>query len=370
MQSDTFRFGRMARVTARTGRELVYVIAGAPLGAVGFCTVLVFLVAGSATAITFVGLPILALTLRWAGALAWTQRWLAGHLLNLRIDGPPRAMAAPGLVGWLKSTLGSAARWRAVAYVVVKFPLAMVTLVLAVAFWGYGLLAVSYPAWRLLVPAQVDGDGRPHRGVQLAGDFYADTWPRAAALAGAGAVLLMVAPWVVRTLLALDKILLVALLGGSGTQRRVQELERTRAEAVDSAAVRLRRIERDLHDGPQAQLVAVAMRLGMVQDNLDPGDGQVDLARVRELVDNAHRGAKQTLDDLRQLARGIHPPILDSGLGPALSTLVAQSAVPVRLHVLIAARPSPRSRQSCTSAWRNCWQTWPSTVAHDKPQWT
>jgi signal transduction histidine kinase len=125
--------------------------------------------------------------------------------------------------------------------------------------------------------------------------------------------------------------------------QRVRELERSRAHAVDDSAARLRKIERDLHDGAQAQMVAVAMKLGLAREHLDSmvdGSGQADLERVLELVDAAHRGAKEAINELRDLARGIHPPVLDHGLGAALTTLAARSDVPVELVIDLPERPS------------------------------
>jgi len=116
-------------------------------------------------------------------------------------------------------------------------------------------------------------------------------------------------------------------------------LEQTRAHAVDDSAARLRGIERDLHDGTQAQLVAVAMKLGLAQEKLAE-TGEVDLARVAQLVTDAHQGALEAIADLRILARGIHPPVLDNGLADALATLANRSAVPVELVTDIPGRPS------------------------------
>jgi signal transduction histidine kinase len=125
--------------------------------------------------------------------------------------------------------------------------------------------------------------------------------------------------------------------------RRVRELERSRAHVVEDSAARLRRIERDLHDGAQAQMVAVAMKLGLAKEKLGGalnGTVQPDLERVLELVDAAHRGAKEAIAELRDLARGIHPSVLDHGLGTALTTLAARSDVPVTLVVDLPERPS------------------------------
>jgi signal transduction histidine kinase len=121
---------------------------------------------------------------------------------------------------------------------------------------------------------------------------------------------------------------------------RARELQERRARAVDEAAARLRRIERDLHDGAQVRLAALALALGEIKENLEAAAAG-DQGRMAMLVGAAHENAKETLAELRDLARGIHPPVLDRGLGAALSTLAEASATPVALSVGIAERPSP-----------------------------
>src|SRR5262249_59912110 len=128
-----------------------------------------------------------------------------------------------------------------------------------------------------------------------------------------------------------DRVLLRGLLGpgcpgATALTARVRDLEVTRAHAVDDSAARLRSIERDLHDGAQAQLVALAMKLGLAKEKLEdkekPGDAApADLTRVAQLVDDAHRSAIEAIAELRTLARGIHPSVLDNGLTDALTTL-------------------------------------------------
>jgi signal transduction histidine kinase len=125
--------------------------------------------------------------------------------------------------------------------------------------------------------------------------------------------------------------------------RRVRELEQSRAHLVDDSAARLRRIERDLHDGAQAQLVAVVMKLGLAKKKLVgvvDGTAQPELERILELVDAAHRGAKEAVTELRDLARGIHPPVLDHGLDTALTTLAARCDMPVELALDLPERLS------------------------------
>src|SRR6478672_10483616 len=124
---------------------------------------------------------------------------------------------------------------------------------------------------------------------------------------------------------------------------RVRELEQSRSHVVEDSAARLRRIERDLHDGAQAQMVAVAMKLGLAKEKLGgmiDGPAHADLERVLDLVDAAHRGAKEAITELRDLARGIHPPVLEHGLGAALTTLAARSDLPVELVLDLPERPS------------------------------
>ncbi|MGH3225561.1 MAG: sensor histidine kinase [Streptosporangiaceae bacterium] len=121
---------------------------------------------------------------------------------------------------------------------------------------------------------------------------------------------------------------------------RARELQDRRARAVDESAARLRRIERDLHDGAQVRLTALAMTLGEIKENLKAAAGGADNDHTRMLA-AAHENAKETLAELRDLARGIHPAVLDRGLEAALSALAETSTTPAGLKVSIAERPSP-----------------------------
>jgi signal transduction histidine kinase len=145
----------------------------------------------------------------------------------------------------------------------------------------------------------------------------------------------------VRGVLALDRALIRGLLGPTAESERIQSLEDTRAMAVEDSAASLRRIERDLHDGAQARLVSLAMSLGLAKEELESESSEATMERVRALVDTAHREAKGTITDLRDLARGIHPPALDNGLPDALGTLGARCALPTTVHVDLEARPAP-----------------------------
>ncbi len=174
----------------------------------------------------------------------------------------------------------------------------------------------------------------------LAGSIH--TLAATFALVPVGAAMLLYCPWWLRGFNTVDGKLITRLLGPP-LGHRMRELEQTRAHAVDDSAARLRRIERDLHDGAQAQMVAVAMKLGLAREKLGgtvTGTAQADIERALELVDAAHRSAKEAIIELRDLARGIHPPVLDHGLGTALTTLAARSDVPVELVIDLPERPT------------------------------
>lgn len=150
-------------------------------------------------------------------------------------------------------------------------------------------------------------------------------------------VLWPVLPYVVRWLSNVDRLMVRGLLSPSDElERRIAELESDRGVVVDTAAADMRRIERDLHDGAQARLVALAMGLGLAKEKLleDP-----DAAAA--MVDEAHGEVKLALQELRDLARGIHPAVLtDRGLDAALSSVASRCVVPVKVLVDLPERPA------------------------------
>jgi signal transduction histidine kinase len=223
-------------------------------------------------------------------------------------------------VRWLSPRMSDPVAWRARAYYAIKVPLAGLSLAVAGVFWLGGLFFLTFPAWRAL--------GVP--GPSLALSFL---------LIPAGAAGLLAAPWLIRGVTEADRRLVRTLLGSSSPAERIRVLAESRARVVDDSAARLRSIERDLHDGTQAQLVALAMKLSLAQEKLRD-TAPVDLARITQLVDDAHRRAIEAIVEVRTLARGIHPVILDNGLADALITLATRSAVPVELVTDIPERPS------------------------------
>jgi signal transduction histidine kinase len=156
-------------------------------------------------------------------------------------------------------------------------------------------------------------------------------------VAGAGLGATILTAWVLGDSMAYRRAYYTGLEDRLAVAERTRELQERRARAVDESAARLRRIERDLHDGAQVRLAALAMTLGEIKENLEVAGDDRTLA----LAGAAHQNAKDTLAELRDLARGIHPPVLDRGLGPALAILAGTSGIPVRLTDSVTERPSP-----------------------------
>jgi signal transduction histidine kinase len=328
-----------ALFTRRTWDEFLYALVALPMGVFGFALTVTTLSVSAGLMITFVGLPVLAgtgLASRYIG-----QQWRAGvnQLLGWDIPAPPPFRANAGLFGWLGSCLKDGTAWRARLYLALKLPLGIASFLSAVAFYAYGFGALTYGSWYRWLPCNTDPKTHVcHHAAAIWNGQYVDTAPEIVLFAVAGLVLLLLAPWVVRGVLWVDRVTMRALLGRTGSQSRVEELEQTRAQAVDDSAATLRRIERDLHDGTQARLVALAMNVGLAKEKLAEGGDPVEAAA---LLERAHATAKDAIAEVRDLARGIHPPVLDAGLDAALATVCAHSAVPVELRTQLTERPSP-----------------------------
>jgi signal transduction histidine kinase len=242
------------------------------------------------------------------------------------------AMNPDRVIGWYRGAIRDTQAWKIRGYFLMKPVIASFHLVVAAGFWLAGLFYLTYPAWQQFAGAGPGlGSGHP---VPLAASFL---------FVPLGAALLLASPWLTRGVCELDLLLIRGFLGPSSDPaalaERVKSLEAARAHVVDDSAARLRSIERDLHDGAQAQLVALAMKLGLAKEKLED-TAPADLSRVAQLVDDAHRNAIEAIAELRTLAKGIHPSVLDNGLPDALTTLAARSAVPVELVVDIQERPS------------------------------
>jgi signal transduction histidine kinase len=292
---------------------------------------------------TVVGLLLLTLTLRIARRLGSLHLRMSNRFLGQQVEAPPPFQPGTGVLGRLDRRLRDRAAWRGIWYSLVKLPVALVQ-IYALALTACGLADLLYPPFWALFRNHQGGNISPLAVLQplpFGGSFKVYSWPGTIPAALFGAVCVVAGAWVARGINAGDRALVRGLLGPSSMAERVSELERTRALAVDDSAAALRRVERDLHDGAQMRLAALAMNLGMAREKLGEENEQPDNATVRELIDAAHRNAVDALADLRDLARGIHPPVLDSGLASALATLATSSAIPASVTADIGPRPAP-----------------------------
>jgi signal transduction histidine kinase len=317
----------------RTWGALGYCLLGFPLAIAGFVFVVTGISLSAGLAITLIGIPLLGIVVAAARVFGAAHRALGRTFLEVDVEAPV-VRRRPGLPGFVFERNG----WRAILFLLLVFPLAILDFVVAVSLLAYSWGALTYPIWWHSLHQRVDG--RERHGMRLGPHLFLDTHWRIAGVFAFGVLLVFIGPWVLRGVTALDRALIRALLGPTAAAKRIEALEQTRALAVDESAAGLRRIERDLHDGAQARLVSLAMSLGMAREELAGEHSEEMVERVRGLVDSAHREAKGTIIDLRDLARGIHPPALDRGLPDALSTLAARSAIPTTLQIDLPARPS------------------------------
>jgi signal transduction histidine kinase len=333
----------------RSWAELGYFLVSSVLAGVAVLALSVLGLTGLILTVVFFGFILLAGGLRTARGLGRWQRGLARRVLGEAVAEPEPFSARPGLFGWLRSALGDQTAWRAVGYFVAKVPLTVFGVWFGLSVWLEAILDIASPftggsgLGRFGLLGRLVGSG-PNPGPPAGFGTHFGVFVT-------GVVLLFIAPWTMRLVVYIDRRMMHLLLGPDASASRVRSLEESRAKTLDAATVTLQRIERNLHDGTQAQLVALAMRLGQAKEKLEhlrDGSGEAaELDSIRRLVEEAHRGAKEAITDLRDLARGIHPPALDTGLENALATLAARSPVPTEVTVSIQARPSPAIEAIC-----------------------
>ncbi|MFF0060055.1 sensor histidine kinase [Streptomyces sp. NPDC005279] len=327
-----------APLEGRTWREFGYLLLSLPMSIVFFTFAIATVSLGAGLLITFLGIPVLAAGLAGLRGLGAVERARARGLLDLDVGDPaPVRARTNGLMSWVGAVLKSGASWRHLLYAVLHFPWAIFAFVVATVFWVNGLALLTYPLWGWVFPRYLDEPGISIYGDSHGNQLYLDTPFEIGAITVVGLVLVLVTPWLARGLVAVDRVMVAGLLGPSRLDTRVVELESDRGVVVDTAAADLRRIERDLHDGAQARLVALAMDLGLAKEKLleDPD-------AAARMVDEAHGEVKVALQELRDLARGIHPAVLtDRGLDAALSSVASRCTVPVSVEVELPARPAP-----------------------------
>ncbi|HSS11524.1 MAG TPA: sensor domain-containing protein [Acidimicrobiales bacterium] len=316
----------------RTWLGTVHATTSLPVGLVGFVVAVVGLSASLGLMVILVGLFVAVATLWACSWLGRLERSRIEVLLGVHIDGPQPSRRPGSWWSRLGAALTDRSSWKQLVHAVLSLPVGLIACVVVTAVWAGGLALVTLPAYNWALP----------NGGARFGLFAVRGTLAAIPLAFVGLLMLVViAPWIVAGVTAVQAALATRLLGLSPTQaleQRVGQLEYSRERSVDAAVAERRRIERDLHDGAQQRLIALAMDLGMAKEKLD-----TDPQAARSLVDEAHQEAKRAIVELRDLARGIHPAVLtDGGLDAALSALAAKAPVPVRVDVDVDPRPSQR----------------------------
>ena len=324
--------GCVVRVGRRTVVESLYLLTAPVTAVVGLLLVVCGVCAGTIGSLVRGRSPVAVGALesaRWPGDVEW---WRVGKV-RTRAAGqrarPKNAAAAsdPGL-------------WLDLAHAVVVLPVVVITSVLTGIWWFVGIATITFPLRTQVTPGSLRPmtlyAGSEHSHVSLSLGLTSPDQRLAFALT-VGVLALLTLPLVTQTCVAIQAGLGQALLSDmSALHRRISGLERDRdtaraqaVAAVTAEAQALRRLERDIHDGPQQRLVRLAMELGRAQHHFDR---RPEL--VREALADAIVQTREALDELRALSRGIAPPILaDRGLREALAALAARSVVPAELDV-------------------------------------
>lgn len=306
--------------SAAPWRSLAYV---ASSGLLGFLSLVVLggvVVCGLLLSVLGIGLVMLAGSALLGIPLAALERRRLRLLEGPHTDRPASphgAVARPGLWPWLTTRLREPATWREFSYAMVFAVLLSLVDLALLTMAGLLVALIVAPVHVALASAQ----------------------PEALVLTGIGIAALPVAAYVLAAAAAAQSWfvrLMLAPREGEQTDR-VVELTRSRARMADAFEAERRRIERDLHDGAQQHLVALVMTLGLAE--LEFGAEGPAAGKGGELVSRARREAKQALDELRDLIRGIHPQVLtDHGIAAAVSEVAVRCRVPVAVDVELAGR--------------------------------
>jgi len=319
----------MRQRIARGARELGQLLVGAAIGLAGPFLFCLMLFALPATLAAGLGILLFVGAIWLTRRLADLQRHRAAVVLGEPVASPYVPLPT-GLLVRTRTLVGDPATWRDLAWLLCQFVVGVVSVTLGLGLWLAAAECLSAPLLRALLPAETAFDPVV---LEITGRSAPLTW----LLVPVGALLVVVAYLLPRYLLAGQARLaswLLAPTAAAKLSRRVDHLTVTRAAAVDAAAVELRRVERDLHDGAQMRLVALTMNLGMAEDVVE-----ADPAGAKALLAEARADAGAALSELRDLVRGIYPPVLaDRGLAGAVQALALASAIPTELDLRLDRR--------------------------------
>ncbi|WP_084429312.1 sensor histidine kinase [Kibdelosporangium aridum] len=281
----------------------------------------------------WIGFPLVLGVVAVLRAFTNLHRKQAGWVLGTEIERPYRArVPGHGMYRRVFAIIGDPATWRDVAWLFVEMAAGSALAITNFALLVGGIGHITLATWWWALPADAD--------VNLMG-FLSVNSTASAIFVGVPVGVMYVAIWYFASpyLMRAQAWLTASLLAPTEAARlanRVQQLTVSRADTVDTQAAELRRIERDLHDGAQARLVALGMSLGMAEETVAR-----DPAAARELLAEARAASSQALAELRDLVRGIHPPVLaDRGLDGAIQALVLANPMKTDVEIDIPGRLS------------------------------
>lgn len=297
--------------------DSVFLLMSFVIGLAWFIFFVTMFAVGMATIIIWVGIPLLAALVAMTIWCAQMERDRLRVFLGMHIASPYRyfpADGAPWRRAWL--LLKNPQLWRDLAYLLLLFPIGML-----------GLAIVSFPLSLVFSPLMFI----------LAGTHTAQSWtinsfPESIVASVVGLVLVVPFSMLVNVVAILNGKVGQRLLATSTEEvliERVEELTESRSAVMRAMHLERRRIERDLHDGAQQRLVALAMDLGIAREKLAS-----EPMAAQALIEASHEESKRVLADLRDLVRGIHPAVLtDRGLDAAISAIAGRSPVPVEVDI-------------------------------------
>jgi signal transduction histidine kinase len=326
---------------AQLGVDSAYVLVGFPLSVIAFTLLVTGLSVGVSLLVVFlVGIPILFGTLYLARGLAEVERARLAPVLRQARTGvhyrQPRPDAGP--MRRLLAPFTEVQYWLDALHALVRFPVSVFGFCVVITWWATALGGLTYGLWDWALPHD-EASGIVFNDVPLVEVLGLENTAINRILINMviGVIFAITLPIVVRLCAQLEAWLAHAMLNGvAGLRDQVAVLARDRetaqaqtAAAVSAEVTALRRLERDIHDGPQQRLVRLAVDLGRARQQLDN-----DPSAAAQTVDEALAQTREALDELRTLSRGIAPPILtDRGLAAAVAALAARATVPVSVDI-------------------------------------
>ncbi len=319
---------------ARLGLDSAYLLTGLPIALVSFTVIVTGLSVGVGMLITLVGLPILVVTLEAARMFAMIERWRAEQVTGAPMSAAYRPPTAGG--SWLRrwwDRLRDTQAWLDTMHGLLVLPISVVTWSIAVTWWAGAVGGLTYWLWSRPIP-----EGAGTDLTELLGLPWSD-WVTQLIL---GVFFALTLYPVLRACTIAQTSVAAMLLGNrhvAQLQERIADLTERRTAVATAEVDSLRRLERDLHDGPQQRLVRLQMDLAAAERRLAADDGTA----AAEIVTEARAQTVEALAELRALTRGIAPPILaDRGLEAALTALAGRSAVPTTVELTLPRRyPAP-----------------------------